>query len=240
MHQWLKDNIINVSGWAFVCRYLTNDKTASFDLDSLGIDRLRDASQKLDQSMMNASKVFKNDLTTSVAQLDLKAGQYIAKRYNARNIKHHFTRAVRKSRAQRCWDMSFEFARIGLNVATPAMMYEKRVGPFRLDAYFVNEKLSGVELLTALPTMTQGQKEQVVVQIHDAFSKMRKAKVTHGDMKATNLMWVDEQLYFIDLDASKCHCSDLSFARANNKDKKRFMKNWKDKPELLALFSQLT
>jgi len=202
MPQWLKDNIINVSGWAFVCRYLTNNKAASFDLDSLGIDRLRDASQKLDQSMMNASKVFKNDLTTSVAQLDLKAGQYIAKRYNARNIKHHFTRAVRKSRAQRCWDMSFEFARIGLNVATP-------------------------------------QKEQVVVQIHDAFSKMREAKVTHGDMKATNLMWVNEQLYFIDLDASKCHCSDLSFARANNKDKKRFMKNWKDKPELLALFSQL-
>ena len=239
MPPWLNGNIVNASGWAFLCRYLTNDEATSFDLGGLGIGRLQDASQQLDQAMMDASKVFKNDRTTSVGQLDLKDGEYIAKRYNARNTKHHFTRAVRKSRAQRCWDMSFEFARIGLNVAAPAMMYEKRLGPFRLDAYFVNEKLSGVELLTALPTMTQVQKERVVVQIHDAFSKMRKAKVTHGDMKATNLMWVDEQLYFIDLDASKCHRSDRSFARANKKDKKRFMKNWKDKPELFALFSQL-
>ena len=194
---------------------------------------------KLNEIISSSLLPLKNDQTTTVIEHTVVDKNVVIKRYNARNLKHCLSRAVRKSRAQRCWDMSFEFVNIGLNVAEPLLMYEQRFGPLRLDAYFVNEKLSGVELLTALPTMTQGQKEQVVAQIYDAFNKMREAKITHGDMKATNLMWVNEQLYFIDLDASKCHRSDFLFTRANNKDKKRFMKNWKDKPELLALFSEL-
>ena len=68
---------------------------------------------------------------------------------------------------------------------------------------------------------------------------MREAKVTHGDMKATNLMWVNERLFFIDLDGAKKHVSQQSWQHAHKKDVKRFLKNWRDQPDLLSLFDDL-
>ena len=59
-------------------------------------------------------------------------------------------------------------------------------------------------------------------------------------MKATNLLWVDGALYFIDLDAAKKHAWwSLTWGKAHAKDKRRFLKNWAEKPDLLSLFSEL-
>ena len=135
--------------------------------------------------------------------------------------------------------MSYDFAQAGLNIAMPFLMHEQRFGPLRLDAYFISEALSGHELLSALPAMSDEQKQSVVVQLTQAFEKMRTAKITHGDMKATNLMWVDERLFFIDLDGAKKHVNQTSWQRAHKKDVKRFLKNWRDQPELLNLFDGL-
>jgi len=118
MLHWLKDSSVKVAGWKFVCRY-QNRKNIGFDIQKLGLSDAHNISEQLNQFIIKAPKVFKNDKTTSVAQL------------------------IRPSRAQRCWSMSYKFARAGLNVATPLMMYERRIGPLRLDAYFLNEKLSG-------------------------------------------------------------------------------------------------
>ena len=68
---------------------------------------------------------------------------------------------------------------------------------------------------------------------------MQEHKISHGDLKATNLLWVDNQLYFIDLDAARQHKTIASWQRANKRDKKRFLKNWRDTPELEALFARI-
>jgi len=143
------------------------------------------------------------------------------------------------SRARRCWSMSYVFSQAGLNVARPVFMYEQRIGPLRLDAYFVSETLHAEELLTALPKMNDKEKLAVVVAVDEAFKKMLKAKISHGDMKATNIMWADNKLFFIDLDASKRHTIQALARWKNTKDIKRFLKNWDDQPDLLALFDKL-
>jgi len=58
-------------------------------------------------------------------------------------------------------------------------------------------------------------------------------------MKASNLIWDKGKLFFIDLDAATRHQTTWSWRMAHRKDKKRFLKNWREHPKLLALFNEL-
>jgi len=235
---WLASDPVKEKGWSFLSFYLS-DNDSLFNFSEFECSTKRDLHKVLDACLQNNKQVFKNSQVTSVVQVQLKSCDCIIKRYNARSLLHHLKRSIRVSRASRCWNMSYAFSAAGINVATPYLMHERRIGPFRLGAYFVSEKLRGEELKTALPKMTTAQKKQVLALIANVFEKMREAKITHGDMKASNIMWVNEQLYFIDLDASKIHVTHASWQHSHSKDVKRFLKNWKDQPELLALFSEL-
>lgn len=198
-----------------------------------------DGKQHLDDLIDSSTHILKNDRTTTVVSNVPRLPDCILKRYNARDTNHVFTRAVRRSRAQRCWTMSYVFNRAGIGVARPVFMYEQRIGPLRLDAYFISKTLKGEELLTALPKMDDKEKKMVVIAIKDAFEKMSEAKISHGDMKATNIMWSDNKLFFIDLDASRQHQLASLSRRANIKDIRRFLRNWNEQPELLRLFDGL-
>lgn len=194
----------------------------------------------LDKLLENKRHVLKHDRTTTVAKCEFIDQAVIVKRYNPRNKWHTIKRALRQSRAKRCWQMSYVFSDAGLNVAQPILMYEKRVGPIRFDAYFVSQFLDGEELLNALPSMAVSEQLMVKHAMQDAFSKMEKAKLSHGDLKASNLIWKDHSLYFIDLDAAQKHISKITWSKAHKKDRKRFMKNWRGQAELLDMFQDLS
>ncbi len=184
--------------------------------------------------------ILKDDRTTTVVKLSVSEKTFILKRYNPRNQWHKLKRALRKSRARRCWEMSFEFKRSGLNVSPPVMMFEDRYALIRMNAYFVNKFLAGDELLTALPNMPDSERELVKQAVMQAFKKLEESRISHGDMKATNLLWVNGELFFIDLDAAQKHSKwSLTWSKSHLKDKRRFMKNWQGQPELLALFPGL-
>lgn len=225
---WLQNQVIRCSGWSSqFCQTAETQSVLNADHATLG--------SLLDDS----TTLLKDDRTTTVGKLELASQSFVLKRYNARSRGHRFKRALRRSRARRCWNMSYAFARAGLNVAAPVLMYEHRFGPLRLDAYFATEFLVGDELLSALPSMSVVEQAAVVAAIDVAFSKMRVAKLTHGDMKASNLLWVSGMLYFIDLDAAQQHRTEFSWRAKHAKDKKRFLKNWRSQPEILDLFAGL-
>lgn len=189
---------------------------------------------------VDVQDILKNDRTTTVAKITVANQSLILKRYNPRNRWHKIKRALRISRARRCWEMSFRFERAGLNVSPPLMMFEDRYGLIRMNAYFANEFLLGDELLTALPNMDDATREDVKQAVLNAFAKLRAARISHGDMKATNLLWVNNRLFFIDLDASQQHAPwSLTWQKSHNKDKRRFLQNWQGQPDLQALFTEL-
>ena len=195
--------------------------------------------KKLDKALANAMDSVKHDRTTTVVKWEFESHHFVLKRYNARTQGHKLKRAFRQTRARRCWQMSYEFQHVGLNVAAPALMYEKRFGPIRTTAYYAAQFLPGQELLTALPNMNTRDRKKVLKALRDAYKIMQKHRITHGDMKATNLMWLDDQLYFLDLDAAMIHRSDASWRRAHQRDRRRFLKNWKSDPELKKLFQRI-
>ena len=235
MKAWLSNPVQKKISWSSQLIFSNVKTTQSL----LNLSNVSNSKTVFDELITQAGKLFKNGKSTTVVPVKIGTTEYVLKRFNARDIIHVFSRALRKTRAKRCWQRNYDFAQAGINVAEPILMYEHRVGPFRLDAYFVCEKLQGQELLTVLPNMSESEQQAVLIQMKQVFEKMRSAKLTHGDMKASNLMWVDGELFFIDLDASRKHVLNKTWQYSHKKDRKRFMKNWRDNPSLLALFNDL-
>ena len=58
------------------------------------------------------------------------------------------------------------------------------------------------------------------------FERMCQGSISHGDMKATNLIVCGERLLVIDLDALAHHRSKRRFLKQYRRDLQRFMDNW--------------
>ena len=224
-NDWLSQSVKVSKNWLAYSRFVDNPELR------INLNR-----QLLDDKIINADKL-KDDRTTTVVRLTVEGTDTVLKRYNARSVAHKFKRALRRSCADRCWKMSHTFARAGLNVAMPLFMYEERFGFICKNTYFANEYLPGDELLEVLPNMAEAEIERVVTALKEAMTRMQSNKLTHGDMKATNLLWVAGELYFVDLDAARQHLFSTSWKRANLKDRKRFLKNWQNVPELKIAFA---
>ncbi|MGH1426579.1 MAG: lipopolysaccharide kinase InaA family protein [Arenicella sp.] len=186
------------------------------------------------EDLIRSGHVLKDDKSTTVVSFSWKGQRYILKRFNARSFGHAIKRALRKTRASVCWDMSREFARAGIHVATPIAMLERRLGVFRMDAYFVSEHVEGEELLQWLPQQAKPMVEQVTLQIQELFSILLDKHLSHGDMKATNLLWSDHRVVVIDLDAAKSHRFPVFFQRSHKRDRRRFMRNGELFSKMLA------
>ena len=115
-NDWLSQSVKVSKNWLAYSRFV--------DSPELRINLNR---QLLDEKIINADKL-KDDRTTTVVRLTVEGTDTVLKRYNARSVAHKFKRALRRSRADRCWKMSHTFARAGLNVAMPLFMYEERFG----------------------------------------------------------------------------------------------------------------
>lgn len=198
---------------------------------------LRDALEGDLDDLINSGQLLKNDKTTTVVKLDIAGTTLVIKRYNARNFWHRLKRSLRQSRAMRCWLMSEKFTSAGLQVAPRLAMVERRFGPFRLDAYFIAKWVEAEELLAWLPSQSMTEKNKVKKQMNFVFSAFKQHRLSHGDMKATNLLWQNGKIVFLDLDAATQHHSNALWLRGYRRDKKRFAKNG---PSFAGLMSEIS
>jgi len=228
VQSWVEQPVIHKVSW-FSRRFVASESEA----------RLPQSNDELQGAINHSELVFKHDQTTTVAKLDLPGEEFVLKRYNPRSQWHKVKRALRRSRALRCWRMSYAFQRAGLMVAQPVLMVEQRFGPICFNAFFASRMIPGKELINLLPDMNDEEQRAVANCIKDAFTKMRVAKITHGDMKASNLIWNDGQLFFIDLDAALKHRHRVTWQKSHQKDLKRFMKNWQGQAQLTSLFKEV-
>jgi RIO-like serine/threonine protein kinase len=115
-----------------------------------------------------------------------------------------------------------------LGIPTPAVLgfVEQRFGPLRKRAYLISEYVEHASELSQVYA-DEGPKEPELKQIRRIFNLMREYRLSHGDMKASNLLLTQSgQVELIDLDAMQEHRYDWTFERAFARDLQRFMKNW--------------
>ncbi|MDH3638610.1 MAG: lipopolysaccharide kinase InaA family protein [Gammaproteobacteria bacterium] len=203
-------------------------------------DFLRELLRKPDKVMESSppGQLFKSDSTTTVARVLGDDLDLVIKRYNTRNRWHVFKRALRRTRAMRSWNMAHELLRIGVSTPPPAAVIEERWGPFRKRSYFINEFVPGEPCWSYLKS-TPMASESLMTQLTTLFETLSRHRISHGDMKATNILVHEGRLVLVDLDAARRHVFRLTFSRASRRDYRRFLRNWRDNPALSAGFESL-
>ena len=178
--------------------------------------------------------------TSTVASTMVDGQCILIKRYNIKNWKHAVNRAFRPTRAFRSWTNAHRLDFYGINTPKPIAFVEERWGPLRRKAYYISEYCSGDTSFDFFHNLEieQKRKIQIAGAIVEQLKKLRNLKISHGDLKASNILISGDRIILIDLDSMKEHTCSRSFEKAWEKDLERFFENWSASESTTALFKK--
>jgi tRNA A-37 threonylcarbamoyl transferase component Bud32 len=174
---------------------------------------------------MTRGQLLKDGGTCTVARVTSNERQLVVKRYNIKHWRHALSRAWRPSRAWHSWREAHRLAFHGIATPQPLAMIEERFGPLRGRAFLVTAHCAGRSLVDSLDP--DNEPDPVLgMAIKRLFEALCELRITHGDLKASNLLWQDDEIFLIDLDAMVQHRAQSTFAAAWRRDRARFVRNW--------------
>lgn len=191
-------------------------------IDGLSVDLVDDI-----EELMSQGEILKAGNSATVVRVNVDGNDLVIKRYNIKSTFHLLRRTLRRSRAAVSWRNANLLEFIDLPTLKPLGFIERRKGWLRTVSYFISEYHQAEELLDAYHSRQPTENE--LEQINNIFLLMQNSQISHGDLKAQNLLVDDEgKVILIDLDSMKEHRNYRDFQRAFKKDKKRFIRNWQD------------
>ena len=228
---------------------LLSDRASQFSSGRLHIHHyLRDHSPLIRHILKNPDlalsdpecQIIKSDNTTTVGLIFQDSYKIVIKRYNTKNTWHRLRRTIRRSRAENCWHFTRTLRSLDISVAPAvAWIQEIQVG-LKGRSWFVSEFVDGISCLDHLKRDVPHAKiEKTLGEIVGILCKLRDKHISHGDLKATNILLSDHGPVLIDLDAMRQHKTETTYRLAARKDINRFLRNWQDNPVLLATAQQL-
>ena len=136
-------------------------------------------------------------------------------------------RCCRPSHAWHSWIEGNRLAFLTIATPRPLAMLELRWLGLRRRSYLITEYTTGEDIIARFqPYLSGSPPELELVALDQLFEALLRERISHGDLKGTNLFWEQGNWALIDLDSAQQHCSDASFARAYAKDRARFLRNW--------------
>jgi len=178
---------------------------------------------------MHVGQGLKAGNTCTVVHTQLQDQHVVIKRYNIKHWLHALSRAWRPSRAAASWQNAHRLQYYGMLTPQPMLMYERRYCGLRGRAYFVAAYSPWPDVLSFFkqahpPALHSAAVEQLVSLCYQWYL----LKISHGDLKGSNLQVTDQGLIVvIDLDSMRQHHCKQTALRAHAKDLRRLLQNWK-------------
>ena len=186
--------------------------------------------------------MLKSGNTCTVALAEIAGKKLVIKRYNIKSFWHGVSRALRQTRAAASWANAHRLKILDIATAAPIALIETRhllLGKYRFKgrAYFLAEYIDAPDAAKFFAECAdKATRAETVKNISTLFYKLYLLKISHGDMKATNIKIVDSQPVLIDLDSMQQHWFNAFALKAHARDLRRFMQNWQDSPALYNTF----
>lgn len=183
---------------------------------------------------MNVGKMLKPGNTCTVVHTQLQGQSVVIKRYNIKNWLHGLSRFWRPSRAAASWRNAHRLQYFGMLTPQPILMYEQRFYGMRSRAYFVSAFSPWPDALTFFQQCSDvNVRERVINQLVTLCYQWFLLKISHGDMKASNLKVTDQgEIVVIDLDSMQQHHHIHTALHAHVKDIRRLLQNWQAETSL--------
>ena len=183
------------------------------------------------------AELIKSDATSTVAISRFDRQLLVIKRYNIKGSWHAGKQAFRRSRAELSWHNAILLQQSGIVTPNPVIALEMRHRAIRTRAYYVTELVNGPRCADFFSNPANVS-DRAVSQLVDIFKKMIEHRLSHGDMKATNIIMTPQGPVLLDLDATRLHRWRYYHRHRLERDKERFLKNWKSDPALQRRFTQ--
>ncbi len=190
--------------------------------------------KELEVALFNPDALIENGLllkdgkTATVAQVEISGQTYVLKRYNIKKPVHAIIRSLKWSRAAVSWRNGLLLEMLGIPTATSYALIEERWGPLRRRSYLLSEYIDAPQAWEVFEgeCFTEQEKMTWAKNLYNLFVLLKRSQISHGDLKAQNILCPSSGALFIDLDGMKAKQSLQRFTRQFKKDIKRFLLSW--------------
>ena len=158
---------------------------------------------------MEAGKILKRGNTCFVSRIQLNGHDVVVKRYNHKGFRHSLRHTLKGSRARKCWLFGHRLDELGIATAKPLGFLEERKCGLIWQSYILNEFVNGPNIRDYFERaeIPQSTKEEVSRKTETMLNNLVHFKMTHGDLKPSNILIHGDNPVLIDLDSMKRHHS---------------------------------
>ena len=175
-------------------------------------------------TLMDAGHILKDGNTCYVSRLSWNGKDVVVKRYNHKGFFHSLRQSLRASRARRGWLNGHRLRMLGISTPRPLAYFEQHRGPLLWDCYLVTEYVQGPKLYHFLREAgtTEEQRSTATARVIDMLNSMGEYKISHGDLKHSNIVIAEDGPTITDLDGMKVHKLSWTYKARRAKDIARF------------------
>ena len=186
------------------------------------------------------TQTLKAGRSSTVVKVTMDGKNFVIKRYNIKGIWHWLRRCLRVTRARNSWTLALQLRLFGLPTPKPIAFIENHVLGLRGRSYFLMEYVEGPDAGEYFSNYREddAQFAQTAESIIGIFYNLLKLKLTHGDLKKSNILISDHGPILLDLDGMVEHSGTFGLRRVFRKESDRFMKNWENMPSVRELFAE--
>jgi tRNA A-37 threonylcarbamoyl transferase component Bud32 len=158
-------------------------------------------------AMMDEGQILKNGNTCYVSRLMWNGKDVVVKRYNHKGFIHSLRHTIKKSRARRVWLHGHRLGMLDIATPKPLAYIEQYKGKLVWKSYLITEYVEGQKLHDFLrnSNITEEQRLMAIQQVKELLDKMGKYRITHGDLKHSNILITENGTVLTDLDGMKVH-----------------------------------
>lgn len=183
--------------------------------------------------------ICKDGSRSLVGKYNLSDGtECVLKYYYPKNLVKKINFGLRGSRCMRSWIAARAFELLKIPTAGAMMIHEEK----RAAGIMLKQSFLACQLAPGIPlhhVTDEASLREVAAQLKEAFATMATYRISHGDLKASNII-VDtkHRVRFIDLDGAAILSARKTWNVLWENDRNRFLRNWPENSPAHQLFSE--
>lgn len=184
-----------------------------------GVDP-RDFVEQIDE-LMAKGEILKDGNTCYMSRFTWNGSDIVVKKYKHKGLVHSFRHTIKRSRARQGWLHGYRLGVLEIATPKPVVYIERLKGPLVWKSYLITEYVEGQKLYYFLrdDSIDNEQRAATMHRILEMVDKLREYRITHGDLKPSNILIADDGPVLTDLDSMKVHKSSLACRRRWAKDR---------------------
>jgi tRNA A-37 threonylcarbamoyl transferase component Bud32 len=211
----------------------TGRYVAELDRDFCAGAEPRNFIEQID-TLMDAGRILKKVDAAYVSNITWNNNNIVVKRYDNQGFIHSLRHTIKKSRARKGWLYAHFLDSLDINTPRALAYIEQRRGLLTWQSYLVTQYVEGENLWHFLreDDVPERRKMDVIQQVIKLLDKLWNSRITHGDLKHTNVLITQNGPVLTDLDGMMVHKWELLYRNKRAKDVERFLRKTNISPAL--------